>query len=116
MARSLALEAGDVRATIMPEQGGRLGSLVVGGYEVIVTSHDDPMRWGSYPMAPFAGRVRDGRFTFRGVEHRLERKMPPHAIHGVGYDRPWRIDDDTRCPSTSTSAGRSAAGSSSGSG
>ena len=21
--------------------------------------------------------------------------MPPHAIHGVAYDRPWRIDDDT---------------------
>ena len=20
--------------------------------------------------------------------------MPPHAIHGVAYDRPWRIDDD----------------------
>jgi aldose 1-epimerase len=93
MAESLTLDAGDVSATILTEQGGRVGSLVIAGHEVIVTGHEDIMRWGSYPMAPFAGRIRDGRFTFRGVEHRLEQGMPPHAIHGVGYDRPWRIVD-----------------------
>ena len=105
------------RATILPEQGGRVGSLVIGGHELLVTGHEDPMRWGSYPMAPFAGRIRDGRFSFRGRRPPAARwAMPPHAIHGVVYDRPWRIvDDRRRSPSTSTSAGRSAAGSSSGS-
>ena len=53
------------------------------------------MRWGSYPMAPFAGRIRHGRFAFRGTEHRLPLGMPPHAIHGVAWDRPWRVDDPT---------------------
>jgi aldose 1-epimerase len=89
---SLVLEAGDVRATIRPDQGGRVSSLVIGGPEVIVTGDPDPMRWGCYPMAPFAGRIRHGRFAFAGVEHALPLGMPPHAIHGVVWDRPWRVD------------------------
>ena len=54
------------------------------------------MRWGSYPMAPFAGRIRHGRFSFRGPRRTSCRSgMPPHAIHGVVWDRPWRVDDAT---------------------
>src|SRR5262245_47189806 len=89
---ALVLEADDVRATIRPEDGGRVASLVIGGHEVIVTGDPDRMRWGSYPMAPFAGRIRHGRFAFEGVEHALPLGMPPHAIHGVVWDRPWRVE------------------------
>jgi aldose 1-epimerase len=94
-ASTLVLEAGDVRATIHAHEGGRVGSLRIGDHEVLVTGDPDRMRWGSYPMVPFAGRIRHGRFAFRGVEHRLPLAMPPHAIHGVGWDRPWRVDDAT---------------------
>jgi aldose 1-epimerase len=31
--------------------------------------------------------------VFAGRDHPLPLTMPPHAIHGVVYDRPWRIDD-----------------------
>jgi aldose 1-epimerase len=92
-AAGLVLEAGDVRATILPEAGGRVGSLVIGGHEVILSGDPDQMRWGSYPMAPFAGRIRHGRFSFRGRDHQLPLGMPPHAIHGVVWDRPWRVED-----------------------
>ena len=92
---TLVLEAGDARATILAADGGRIGSLVVGGHELLVTGDPDRLRWGSYPMAPFAGRIRHGRFAFRGAEHRLPLEMPPHAIHGVVWDRPWRVDDPT---------------------
>ena len=94
-ASALVLEAGDVRATILPEDGGRVGSLVIGGHDVILGGDPDRMRWGSYPMAPFAGRIRHGRFSFRGRDHQLPLGMPPHAIHGVVWDRPWRVDDAT---------------------
>jgi galactose mutarotase-like enzyme len=43
-------------------------------------------------MAPFAGRIRDGRFTFDGRQYRLEQNMPPHAIHGTVLDRAWRVE------------------------
>jgi aldose 1-epimerase len=90
--RTLRLEAGAARVVVRPDEGGRLGSLVVGGHEVLWTSDPQgPIHWGSYPMAPWAGRVRDGRFTFAGRAHQLPLGMPPHAIHGVVYDRPWEV-------------------------
>jgi aldose 1-epimerase len=93
--RHLVLESGDARAVIHPEDGGRLASLTVDGLELLWTgSHDGPIRWGSYPMAPWAGRTRHGRFAFAGREYTLPISMPPHAIHGVVYDRPWTIVGD----------------------
>ncbi|HEY5434601.1 MAG TPA: hypothetical protein VIK13_05165 [Candidatus Limnocylindrales bacterium] len=90
----LALEVAGARAVVLPAAGGRLGSLVIDGRELLVTGGlDSPMTWGSYPMAPWAGRIRHGELTFRGAVHRLPLGMPPHAIHGVVFDRPWRVVD-----------------------
>lgn len=47
-------------------------------------------------MAPYAGRVRDGRFNWRGTEHSLPINMPPHAIHGTVYERAWISDGSGR--------------------
>lgn len=87
----LVLRAGDVHLTIDPAHGARFTSLVVDGQELLVTEGYGPMRWGCYPMAPFAGRIRDGRFSFRGVDHELPRNLPPHAIHGTVFERPWDV-------------------------
>ena len=90
--RRLELVAGDVRVVVLPEHGGRLGSLTIGGRELLVTSDPQgPIFWGSYPMAPWAGRTAHGRFRFKGTEHELPLAMPPHAIHGVVHDRPWLV-------------------------
>jgi aldose 1-epimerase len=83
------LRAGDASLTIDPAAGGRFSSLVVGGHELLVTEGFGPIEWGCYPMAPFAGRIRDGRFTFRGRMHQLETNLPPNAIHGTVFARPW---------------------------
>jgi aldose 1-epimerase len=91
----LVLEAGDARAIVLPGDGGRLGSISVGGTELLVARDPrGPMLWGSYPMAPWAGRIRRGRFSFAGEERTLPITMPPHAIHGVVYDRPWTVVGD----------------------
>jgi aldose 1-epimerase len=96
-AKQLVLEAGDARVVVRPADGGRLGSVAVGGRELLVPGDPrDPISWGSYPMAPWAGRVDRGRFTFDGHTHQLPITMAPHAIHGVVYDRPWSVvADDT---------------------
>ena len=93
----LVLEAGDARVVVRPRDGGRLGSVVIGGRELLVAGDPrDPISWGSYPMAPWAGRVNLGRFAFDGQTHQLPITMAPHAIHGVVYDRPWSVvGDDT---------------------
>ena len=91
----VTLQAGDAALTIDPVAGGRFGSLVVRGHELLVTEGFGPIEWGCYPMAPFAGRIRDGRFTFRGRDHQLETNMPPNAIHGTVFTRPWEVTAQT---------------------
>jgi galactose mutarotase-like enzyme len=87
----LVLGATDAVLTIDAAAGGRFASLVVDEHELLLTDGAGPIWWGCYPMAPFAGRIRDGRLTFEGREHRLERNLPPHAIHGTVLDRRWDI-------------------------
>jgi aldose 1-epimerase len=87
----IVLEADEVRLTIEPAAGGRFASLVVAGHELLVTHGDGPIWWGCYPMAPFAGRIRDGRFRFRGQTYQLPLTMPPNAIHGTVLDRRWDV-------------------------
>ena len=90
----LELQAGPARVMIDPAAGGRVASVCVAGLEVIVrrpAGEADPLRWGMYPMAPWAGRVRHGRFAFGGVEHRLALNLPPHAIHGTAFRSTWSV-------------------------
>ena len=87
----ITLTAGDATAAVDPLAGGRLASLVVGGQERLVTEADGPTLWGCFPMAPWAGRVREGRFRWAGVEHQLPLRLPPHAMHGTVLDRPWSV-------------------------
>jgi aldose 1-epimerase len=88
----LVLDAGSTRAVVCAGDGGRLCSVTVDGRELLVTADPQgPIYWGAYPMAPWAGRIRRGSFTFAGAAHDLPITMPPHAIHGVVYDRPWTV-------------------------
>ncbi len=90
----LRLDAPGVSVVIDLAAGGRLASFVVDRHELLVTEGFGSIGWGSFPMVPFAGRVRDGRFTFRGRRYDLPIGMPPHAIHGTVLDRPWQSLDD----------------------
>ena len=93
-ARVIVLTAGSDAATIVPEVGGRVGSLTASGIELLVTAGPEHtwMSWGSYPMAPWAGRLRAGRFTHDGVTHQLAINLPPHAIHGTVAAGPWDVE------------------------
>jgi galactose mutarotase-like enzyme len=80
---------------VAPESGGRIASIEVDGIDLLLTAADadGPGDFGVFPMAPWAGRVRDGKFSFNGEEHQLTVNMPPHAIHGTVRDGSWVIDD-----------------------
>jgi len=86
------LRAGDAEVTIDHEHGGRLSSVVVGGHELLRSrsaADADPTSWGCFPMVPWAGRIRHGRFGFQGRDVALPIDMPPHAIHGTVKARAW---------------------------
>jgi aldose 1-epimerase len=107
--------------TIDPTTGGRLVSLVIDGHDVIgavptrtvielvgdrVEARHDWYR-GSFPLAPWAGALRDGAFMFDGAHYRVELDGAGTAQHGVVAERPWEIDGaaDSRAVTLSTSFG-----------
>ncbi len=53
----------------------------------------NPQMMASFPLVPFSGRVRDGRFVFAGRHITLPRNFgnSPHAIHGNAWKLPWKI-------------------------
>ncbi|MFM2073570.1 MAG: hypothetical protein RLZZ623_3834 [Actinomycetota bacterium] len=91
----IELNAGEAVAVVCPGDGGRIGALSVRGLPLLVTgdSSRDPMVWGCYPMVPFAGRVRDGRFMHEGRHVQLPLNLAPNAIHGTGFLSRWEVLD-----------------------
>lgn len=51
----------------------------------------------SFPLVPFVNRIRDGVFTFRGREVRLQPNMAgdPSPLHGQGWLNPWKVEEVT---------------------
>ena len=88
---SLMLGNADCRVRVDAVRGGRIGSLCVYGEELLLSDGDDPLAWGSYPLAPWAGRLREGRFRFEGREYRMPCDSGTHAIHGTVFRRGWQI-------------------------
>lgn len=91
----VSARAGDAQITINPALGARITALHVGDLQLIQPEEDKIFHWGSYPMAPWVGRLNQGRFTFEGQTYQLPINMPPHAIHGTTHDRTWQqVGDD----------------------
>ncbi|HEV2005213.1 MAG TPA: hypothetical protein VGQ85_01245 [Candidatus Limnocylindrales bacterium] len=90
----IVLRAQGATTTLDPDRGGRLASVFVGDREVLIPAPDGRDRaigWGCYLMAPWPGRLADGRLRFRGVTHQLRRNHGRNAIHGLVFDRPWTV-------------------------
>ncbi|MEU8529423.1 MULTISPECIES: aldose 1-epimerase [Streptomyces] len=80
------LTAGDAELTIDPDNGCRIAGLRIGGTELLRQGE----RYGSFPMAPWCGRVANGEFRDGADKHQLPLNAPPHAIHGTVRDGAWR--------------------------
>lgn len=94
----LTLGEGALRVDVAPQAGGRIAQIRIDGVEQLVGHADDTaaaIAWGSYPMVPWAGRIRRGRFTVDGRAFELPRNLGDHAIHGVGFAMPWQIDEQS---------------------
>ncbi|ELP68741.1 aldose 1-epimerase [Streptomyces turgidiscabies] len=87
----ITLAAGDAEVTVQPGNGGRVGGLRVGGVELLRQG----AKFGCFPMVPWCGRTRDGRFLDGGTVRQLPLNSPPHAIHGTVRDSAWRVAHTT---------------------
>jgi aldose 1-epimerase len=95
----LTLEAPGASAAIDAAHGGRVASLRVGGRELLLGPSgpaDDSIRWGCYLMAPWPGRLADGRLAWAGQTSQLRRTHGRHAIHGLVAAVPWTVETADR--------------------
>jgi aldose 1-epimerase len=91
----LAIADGELEVTVAPQAGGRLAQIRCDGVDWLLGPDGDapPMiAWGCFPMVPWAGRLRDGRFRFDDRDVQLPRSLGAHAIHGVGFGLPWTVE------------------------
>lgn len=80
---------------IAPAAGGRIAQIAFEGVEWLCgygEGNAAALAWGSYPMLPWAGRLRRGRFEFHGKRYRIPPNLGAHVIHGVGFVLPWRVE------------------------
>ena len=74
------------------DHGARLSSVKWNGTEFAIQRREGWLSWGWYPMAPWAGRILDGKLKASdGSTLQLRTDvLGPHAIHGLAFDKPWR--------------------------
>ncbi|MFK7918662.1 MAG: hypothetical protein AB8G14_11325 [Ilumatobacter sp.] len=125
----IAGDANDSVRVMVSSLGGRVTRILVSRADVetdvlaqVPDAHPRSTSWGSYPMAPWAGRIRHGRFEFLGEQIHLDlnhqdgagagggplhphHRAPTgeigpedrhrHAIHGTTLTRTWTIDSSS---------------------
>ena len=92
----IALKRNGVLCTLDPDLGGSLLSLSVDSFELLRPAPSEPrdvLDGACFPLVPFANRIADGTMNFRGrrVVLPADPAAAPHAHHGHGWRRRWRL-------------------------
>lgn len=104
MEKTIELRAGPLRLVVNPAVGGSISAFErhddSGSRPVLrrcPSPLDKVLDAASFPLVPYVNRIRDGRFTFRGREVRLQPNMAgdPSPLHGQGWLNPWEIEEQT---------------------
>lgn len=96
---ALTLQAGTLRCEIRADLGGCISGLWLGDDAVLRSTPALELasvrHAGSYPLVPFSNRVAQARLVWQGTSHPLVRHVADeaHAIHGIGWQRPWTVLD-----------------------
>ena len=96
----LIMRADGLEAGLKPHVGGALTHFAdLSGPEPVdllrrgKAGFDDPLDSAGFPLTPYCNRIRDGRFSFRGREVRLQPNLPgqKHPLHGQGWRNAWQV-------------------------
>ncbi len=99
MFEPLFLASGGARVDLAPQTGGAVAAFTFEGRDVMRPTPRDAREKGDvrahacYPLVPYSNRIAHAWLAFCNREVALERNFGdhPHAIHGVGWQRPWRV-------------------------
>jgi aldose 1-epimerase len=104
MTSPLTLACDGLRCDIRPDLGACIAGLWLGGEPVLRSGQGTaaPLSArlsGCYPLVPYSNRVGHATLVWQGTSHPLIRNNgdEPHAIHGIGWQRPWEVlESDAR--------------------
>ena len=96
----LTLGTGDLTLALDAESGGAVARFELSTATATAplfrpaTSHN-VFDASCYPLVPYANRLRDGTFQFRGRSIRLPPNVPgqKHPLHGQGWLASWRVTE-----------------------
>lgn len=94
---TLHLRDGDLRCDVRPDLGACIAGLWLGDVPVLRSTPGDDLHTvrlsGSFPLVPFSNRIGHATLRWQGTGHPLVQNVAtePHAIHGVGWMRPWEV-------------------------
>ena len=95
----IELRAGRLRCELNPPLGGVVAGLWLDDQPVLRSTPAAQLKTarlaGAYPLVPFSNRIAHASLVWQGTQHPLVRNNgdEPHAIHGVGWQRPWEVLD-----------------------
>ena len=98
---TLRLSHQDMVCELRPDLGGSIAGLWLGGVPVLRSTPGAQLHSvrasGCYPLVPFSNRIAQVKLVWNGTSHPLVRNFndEPHAIHGVGWQRPWTVLDQS---------------------
>lgn len=92
----IRLGHGDWAVSIRPDIGAAVTQLTWRGHDILRPAPEGasgPLETGSFPLLPYANRIDRGAFSFAGRDVALPPTpgFGPHALHGVGWLRPWSV-------------------------
>ena len=99
MPEPITLSHASLRCEIKPELGGCVAGLWLGAIPVLRSTPARNLlsvrQAGSYPLVPFSNRIGHATLKWQGTSHPLVQNNgpEPHAIHGLGWQRPWQVLD-----------------------
>jgi aldose 1-epimerase len=93
----IRLQDGGLVCEVAPQLGGCIAGLWLEGQPVLRSQPAAQLlsvrQSGCYPLVPFSNRIGGATLVWQGTQHPLIRNNgdEPHAIHGIGWQRPWQV-------------------------
>lgn len=95
----ITLGRGGLEIDIAPDMGGAVTRLDFNDVPVLrVGGHGHVLEASCFPLVPVANRIENGAFKFGGKEYKVPLNFDnhPHALHGHGWQAPWRVESLSR--------------------
>jgi aldose 1-epimerase len=102
----LELRHAALHMSLRPDLGGSIEGLWFHGLPVLRSSAPGTLAnvWQSacYPLLPYSNRIANAQLLWNGTSYPLMKNFDgeAHAIHGLGWQKPWQVLDADNCSAT----------------